>query len=48
MYGIDQKSICLIIVGSQVEKFAKKRQILMVSLFMQIWNLILNTRKANK
>ncbi len=26
MYGIDQKSTCLIIVGSQVEKFAQKRQ----------------------
>jgi len=36
MYGIDQKSICLIIVRSQVEKSAKKRQFLMVSLFMQI------------
>jgi hypothetical protein len=36
MYGIDQKSTCLIIVGSQVEKIAQKRNFLMVSWFMQI------------
>ncbi len=36
MCEIDQKSTYLIIVGSQVEKIAQKRQILMVSWFMQI------------
>ncbi len=36
MYGIGQNSTCLIIVGSQIEENSQKRQILMVSLFMQI------------
>jgi hypothetical protein len=36
VHEIDQRSTCLIIVGSQVEKIAQKRQFLIVSWFMQI------------